>query len=110
MGSACETMREVVDYLTAQGEKVGLLRPKIIWPFPWKGFEELYAINPNVKAFISVETNDLGQMVDDVALAAKRAGYYVPTFCYAHSNGVPGVKKVMAKYMAIKNGEEKERY
>ena len=109
-GLPARVCMDAVNRLRAQGEKVGLLRPKIIWPFPWKGFEELYAINPNVKAFISVETNDLGQMVDDVALAAKRAGYYVPTFCYAHSNGVPGVKKVMAKYMAIKNGEEKERY
>ena len=63
-----------------------------------------------MKRFISVETNDLGQMVDDVALAAKKAGYDVPTYCYAHSCGVPGVKKVTAAYKAIVNGDVKERY
>lgn len=109
-GLPARVCMDAVKKLRAMGEKVGLIRPKIVWPFPWKAFEEVYSANPGVKAFISVETNDLGQMVDDVALAAKRAGYNVPTYCYAHSYGVPGVRKVVDKYMAIKNGQEKERY
>lgn len=109
-GLPARVCMDVVKKLREEGEKVGLLRPKIIWPFPWKGFEQLHDVNPNVKAFIAVETNDLGQMVDDAALAAKKAGYNVPTYCYAHSCGVPGIKQVIEKFRAIKNGEEKERY
>ncbi len=33
MGSVCETMREVVDYLTAQGEKVGMVQVHLYRPF-----------------------------------------------------------------------------
>lgn len=109
-GLPARVCMDVVKKLRARGEKVGLLRPQIIWPFPWQGFQELHDVNPNVKAFVSVESNDLGQMVDDAALAAKKAGYNVPTYCYAHSFGVPGVKQVIAKYEAIVSGEEKERY
>ena len=47
---------------------------------------------------------------EDVALAAKKVGYNVPTYCYAHGAGIPGVKAVVAQYEAIKNGEVKERY
>ena len=34
MGSVCETMREVVDYLTARGEKVGMVQVHLYRPFP----------------------------------------------------------------------------
>ena len=33
MGSVCETMREVVDYLTARGEKVGMVQVHLYRPF-----------------------------------------------------------------------------
>ena len=33
MGSAAETARETVDYLTARGEKVGLINVHLYWPF-----------------------------------------------------------------------------
>ncbi len=33
MGSVCETIEEVVDYLNAQGEKVGLLKVRLYRPF-----------------------------------------------------------------------------
>ena len=92
---------DVVDKLRESGEKVGKYRPKILWPFPHKGFEELHNMNPNVRGFISVEMNDMGQMVAAVALAAKRAGYNVPTYCYPCGGGVPRVKTVLAKYHEI---------
>ena len=101
---------DAVNKLREKGEKVGLLRPKILWPFPWKGFEELKAVNPGVKGFISVEMNDLGQMEDDVALAAKKAGYFVPTWCYACGGGVPSVKSVLSVFDDVKSGALKERY
>jgi pyruvate-ferredoxin/flavodoxin oxidoreductase len=33
MGSGCETAHETVDYLTAQGEKVGMLKVRMYRPF-----------------------------------------------------------------------------
>ncbi len=30
MGSACDTMHELVDYLVAQGEKVGLIKVRLL--------------------------------------------------------------------------------
>lgn len=62
--------KKAVQDLRTQGEKVGFIRPITIWPFPQKAFD---MVNPNVKGFISMEINDLGQMKDDVALAAKKA-------------------------------------
>ena len=109
-GLPARVCMDVVKRLRQDGERVGLIRPKIIWPFPFKAFDELHAINPGVKKFISVETNDLGQMVDDVALAAKKAGYNVPTYCFAHSFGVPRVKRVIEFFESVKSGEIKERY
>ncbi|MBN2583988.1 MAG: 2-oxoacid:acceptor oxidoreductase family protein, partial [Planctomycetes bacterium] len=38
MGSAAETAHETVDYLTAQGEKVGLLKVRLYRPFSIKDF------------------------------------------------------------------------
>ena len=33
MGSSCETIEEVVNYLTARGEKVGLVKVRLYRPF-----------------------------------------------------------------------------
>ncbi|MBP3447609.1 MAG: pyruvate:ferredoxin (flavodoxin) oxidoreductase [Clostridia bacterium] len=38
MGSVCETAEEVIDYLTAKGEKVGLLKVRLYRPFSVKHF------------------------------------------------------------------------
>ena len=59
-------------------------------------------MHQNNDLFISVEMNDMGQMVDDVASAAKRAGYNVPTNCYPCGGGVPRVKMVLAKHHEIR--------
>ena len=40
MGSGCETAHETVDYLNAQGEKVGLLKVRLYRPFDSKRFIE----------------------------------------------------------------------
>ena len=33
MGSACDTMHELVEYLVSQGEKVGLIKVRLYRPF-----------------------------------------------------------------------------
>jgi len=38
MGSVCETIEETIDYLTAKGEKVGLIKIRLYRPFPVEAF------------------------------------------------------------------------
>ena len=64
-GISSRVAKEAVDIARAQGFKLGLIRPITLWPFPVKAFETLQ----NVKAFLSVEINILGQMVEDIKLA-----------------------------------------
>ena len=49
-----------------EGMKLGLIRPITLWPYPKKAFEDL---GPQVKAFLDIEMNILGQMTDDIILA-----------------------------------------
>lgn len=64
-GISSRISREAVDMARAQGLKLGLIRPITLWPFPVKAFDAC----PKAKAFMTVEINILGQMVDDVKLA-----------------------------------------
>ena len=40
MGSVCDVIEEVIDYLNAHGEKVGLIKPRLYRPFACKKFVE----------------------------------------------------------------------
>lgn len=46
--------------------KIGLIRPKTLWPFPYQAFD---GINPNCKMILCPEMNIMGQMIDDVKIA-----------------------------------------
>ncbi|MBP3478865.1 MAG: 3-methyl-2-oxobutanoate dehydrogenase subunit beta [Oscillospiraceae bacterium] len=108
-GLPARVCADAVYQLRAEGHKVGLIRPKLVFPYPFDAFKQ---VNPQVKAFISVETNDLGQMVQDVALAAKREfpQRNVPVYCYTHSVGVPRVQAVVDYYRSVCNGSVREVY
>lgn len=64
-GSTARVVIEAMEILKEEGIETGLLRPKTLWPFPYKAFDEL---GPNVKKVISVELSK-GQMIYDVRLA-----------------------------------------
>lgn len=100
---------DAVKKLREEGHKVGLIRPKLIFPYPEKAFAE---VNPEVKAFISVESNDFGQMVQDVALTAKKvfSGRNIPVYCLTHSVGVPRVSEVIEYFYGVQSGKHKEVY
>ena len=101
----------VVEELRAAGEKVGYIRPITAWPYPEKAFAALAEKNPNLKGFISVETNGEGQMVDDVALYAKKYGMgAVPVYVLPYVCDIPKDDRVKADYARIKAGEIKEVY
>ncbi|MDD6310488.1 MAG: 3-methyl-2-oxobutanoate dehydrogenase subunit VorB [Firmicutes bacterium] len=65
-GTSARVAKGAVARARAEGIKLGLIRPITLWPFPKKAFEEL---GDQVKAFLDVERNILGQMKDDVILA-----------------------------------------
>ena len=101
----------VVEELRAAGEKVGYIRPISVWPYPEKAFAELAEKNKNLKGFISVETNGEGQMVDDVALYAKKYGMgAVPVYALAYVCDIPKDDKVKEDFAKLKAGEMKEVY
>lgn len=66
-GTTSRIAKEAIDTLRAEGIKVGLIRPKTLWPFPVKAFEKL---GDNVKHIISVELSK-GQLIRDVKLATE---------------------------------------
>ena len=62
-GSTSRVAKEAIQALRAEGIKVGMIRPKTLWPFPAKAFEKL---GDNVKHVISVELSKGGQLMHDV--------------------------------------------
>jgi pyruvate/2-oxoacid:ferredoxin oxidoreductase alpha subunit len=64
-GISARLCLSAVNELRAGGVKIGLLRPKTLFPFPKKRIEEL---GKHASQFIVVELNN-GQMADDVQLA-----------------------------------------
>ncbi len=100
----------IVEELRAAGEKVGYIRPISLWPYPEKAFEELAKTNKNLKGLISVETNGEGQMVDDIALCAKRYKINVPVYALAYVCDVPKDAKMKEDYAKIKANQIKEVY
>lgn len=66
-GSIGRIVKSAIRTLREQGRKVGLFRPKTLFPFP---DEELARLASQGKRFLTVEQN-LGQMVDDVRLAVR---------------------------------------
>lgn len=99
-GISSRVCREAVELARAEGIPLGLIRPVTLWPFPVKAFEEAKA----AKAFLTVEMNILGQMVDDVKLAVN--GKY-PVDHYGSIFEIPEPEGIIAKAeeMRKKEGE-----
>lgn len=67
-GSIGRIAKSTVRALRAKGKKVGLFRPKTLFPFPDQALAKLAKEG---KRFLTIEHN-LGQMVDDVRLAVRK--------------------------------------
>jgi len=74
MGSMCQTIEEVVDYLNAQGEKVGLLNVHLFRPF---SVEHFFKYIPKTVQKIAVldRTKELGAQAEPLYLDVKTAFY-----------------------------------
>jgi 2-oxoglutarate ferredoxin oxidoreductase subunit alpha len=88
-GSASRACIGAVRHLRAAGKKVGLIRPRLVWPYPYKVLEKQAEKS---KKFLVVEMN-LGQMLDDVRIGV--AGK-APVGFYGYAGGwIPTVKEVV---------------
>lgn len=83
-GTSARIARGAIDIARKNGQKIGLLRPITLWPFPKDRIENL---STKVNKIITIEMS-AGQMVEDVQLAVKencpvefvgRMGGAVPT-------------------------------
>lgn len=90
-GASARISQSAIDLVRAEGLRVGMIRPILLWPFPEKYIQKHIG---HVKAMLSVEMN-MGQMVDDLRLAAAGA---VPVEFYGRTGGmIPTPKDVAAK-------------
>lgn len=63
-GSTSRIVLEAMDILKKEGIKTGLIRPKTLWPYPYKAFDE---VDPKTKKIVSVELS-MGQMLQDIKI------------------------------------------
>lgn len=94
-GISSRVCKGAVETARAKGIKLGLIRPKTLWPFPNKAFENL---SDSVRGFLSVEMSILGQMVDDIKLATH--GNY-PVDYYCEFANVPSPSMVIEKALEM---------
>ena len=90
-GSVSRITRSCVDRLRKNGEKVGMIRPITLWPFP---YEEISKAAGKKTRFLVVEMS-AGQMLEDVRLAVqddKRIDFYGRT-----GGGIPSEKEILKK-------------
>lgn len=89
-GIAARVSKNAINEARAQGIKVGMIRPKTLWPFPCAPFR---AAADRVKAMISVELS-MGQMIEDVRLATECR---VPvTLCNRVGGMIPSPEQILA--------------
>ena len=89
-GIAARVAKNAINEARAQGIKVGMIRPKTLWPFPKAPFR---AAADRVKSMISVELS-MGQMIEDVRLATECR---VPvTLCNRVGGMIPSPEQILA--------------
>ena len=90
-GASSRVSRGAVNKAREKGLKVGLIRPISLWPFP---VDALRKAAGHVKQMLVVEMS-MGQMVDDVRLAAECR---VPVHFYGRTGGViPTPKEILGE-------------
>lgn len=92
-GASSRVSRSAVYRAREEGHKIGMVRPKTLWPFP---DDILSKTLSTAKAYLSVEMN-MGQMIDDVRLSISCQR---PVEFFGHAGGViPTPDEVYAKLM-----------
>jgi len=94
-GATARVVKSAVNEAREMGIKVGMFRPKTVWPFPVK---ELQEASKNASQILSVEMS-MGQMIDDIKLALNCSK---PVEFFGRTGGViPTPAEVLAKIKAM---------
>lgn len=106
VGLCARVCKGAINKLRNQGIKIGLLRPKTVWPFPVKGFAN---IPTTVKRLVCVENSCKPEMLEDVIVATRK----VPVLgsCALYSKATLGLisgDALMEFLNGVLNGTEKE--
>lgn len=97
-GATARIAKSAVKAAREAGIKVGLLRPITLWPFPTKILGEYAA---RMKGFLCVEMS-MGQMVDDVRLAANGR---CPVSFYGRTGGmIPSPQEILESIEKMAGG------
>lgn len=116
MGSVCETAEEVVDYLNAAGEKVGLIKVRLYRPFVSK---YLLDVMPKSVKTISVldrtkEPGSIGEplYLDVVAALSGTEFGHIPVYGGRYGLGSKDTNssQIIAVYRNMQNTEPKKRF
>ncbi|SDB27811.1 pyruvate:ferredoxin (flavodoxin) oxidoreductase [Eubacterium oxidoreducens] len=112
MGSVCETIDETIDYLTARGEKVGLVKVRLYRPF---SKEALLAAIPDTVKQISVldRTKEPGALGDPLYLdvvAALKGTKFETTPIYAGRYGLGSKDTTPGQIIAVYHNDKKEHF
>ena len=115
MGSAVETAKETIDYLTAQGEKVGLIAVRLYRPFSVEHF--LAAIPETTKKIAVLDrTKEPGAMGEplyqDVCTTFNQRGVKIPVVGgrYGLSSKDTTPSQILAVYENLKADEPKDNF
>lgn len=90
-GSVARIARVAMEAARQKGQKVGLVRPITLWPFPEKAVEEAAA---RAKKILVIEMS-AGQMVEDVRLAV--AGRTGVDFYGRTGGGIPDAQEILRR-------------
>ena len=95
-GTGARLCRGAIDLVRAEGIRAGLVRPKTVWPFPFRVIMDLCE---SVKTVLAVEMS-AGQMVEDVRLAVE--GRVPVNFFGTLGGDVPSVGDVAEQIRKLK--------
>ncbi len=112
MGSACDTIQETVDYLNANGQKVGLVKVRLYRPFSAKHLID--AIPDTVKK-ISVldrtkESGSVGEPLYLDVVAALQGSKFQGCDIYSGRYGLGSKDTTPAQIIAVYKNTEKRRF
>ena len=94
-GIMARIAQSAMDAARESGLKVGMLRPKTLWPFPSQAFMK---VAKQAKAFLVLELS-AGQMIEDVRLAIE---HKKPVLFYGRTGGmIPKSKEVLDEILSI---------
>jgi len=96
-GTMARIAKSVVKELRKKGEKIGLIRPYTLYPFPDKIFSKLTKEKKKLK--ILVIEMSYGQMMEDVKLAC--ACKFPVEFLGRAGGGIPTEKEIMEKIKSL---------